>query len=154
ASQNAVSRMRRRSGASLTMLRSRGSIRLNQTSQSKRSKRSDRQSAPAMACWMMARSSGSRWAWTPCADAPGARPASSSAALSRAAQAAQDFRNDVIDGDLGGLAAAPLPVFEPAGRQSAVTDDDAVGNAQQLGVGELDAGPGVAVVVQHVDAGS
>ena len=48
---------------------------------------------------------------------------------------------------------APVAVFELAGLEAALADDQAVRNAEQLRVGELDARARVAVVVQHLDAG-
>src|SRR5690606_6089234 len=151
ASQNTISRMRRRSLASFTMLRRRGSISENHTAESYLSAK---QSALAMACATMARSSGSCCEdAAACASPTCARPASSAAALSLAAQPMEDFRNQVIDGDLGGFAAAAMAVFQANGGQPAVADHDAVGDAQQFGVGELHARTGIAVVIKHIDAG-
>src|ERR1700719_3516442 len=48
---------------------------------------------------------------------------------------------------------APVPIFEISGGQRAITDHDAVRNAQKLRIGELDAGPRVAIIQQYIDAG-
>ena len=37
--------------------------------------------------------------------------------------------------------------------EAALADDHAMRNAEQFGVGELDPGTGIAIVVQYVDAG-
>ena len=51
----------------------------------------------------------------------------------------------------GGLG-APVAVFEQALLQAALAHDHAVRDADELGVRELDAGPLVAIVEQHVDS--
>src|SRR5262245_19106586 len=51
---------------------------------------------------------------------------------------------------LAGLGLA-CPVLEPAGAEPALGHDDAVRNAEELRIGELDAGPRVPVVEQHLD---
>ena len=47
-----------------------------------------------------------------------------------------------------------MTIFERAGLQAALADHDAVRNAEQLRIGEFDTRSGVAIIVQHLDAGS
>jgi hypothetical protein len=47
-----------------------------------------------------------------------------------------------------------VAIFERAALEAALADDDTVRNAQQLGVGELDTGTRVAIIVEHLDTGS
>src|SRR6185437_5499968 len=49
-------------------------------------------------------------------------------------------------------AIAPVTVFQPAGFQSALRDHQPMRNAEELRVSELDAGPGIAVVIERLDA--
>src|SRR4029077_839504 len=56
-------------------------------------------------------------------------------------------------GKLAALTVAAVAVFEPAGLEPALGHHQAVRNAQQLRVSELDSGARVAVVVQHFDPG-
>src|SRR6185503_2415149 len=119
-----------------------------------------------MACCTAPRSSGSR-----CASADGAAAAvpGSSSVIDRIRARGRRIRRprfmksacqlpaqetERVGGRefLGGFR-APMAVFELPFFQAAVTHDHAVWNADELGVGELDARPLVAVVEQCVDAG-
>jgi len=46
-----------------------------------------------------------------------------------------------------------MTVFECAGLEAAIADDDAMRNSEQLGIGEFDAWPRIAIIVEHLDSG-
>src|SRR6185503_10204419 len=53
---------------------------------------------------------------------------------------------------LRALPVPPVAVLEAAGFQPALRDHQPVRNAEELRIGKLDAGPGIAVVIEHLDA--
>ena len=61
-------------------------------------------------------------------------------------------RDDALDRNLHGFQRAARAVLESPGVDAAFADHQPVGNAEQLGIGELDAGPGVAVVEHGFEA--
>src|SRR3569833_3204422 len=65
-----------------------------------------------------------------------------------------DKRERIVEREFLALRVTPAPVFELTRFQPALSDNQAVRDAQQLRVGELDARTGVAVVVQHFDSSS
>src|SRR5580658_2384963 len=148
-----------RSAASLTSGRSRGSISLYQTAESYWSVK---HSAWEIACATTACSCGSRCWSAPAAPAsirasaanraPGSAAARCTAGYS-AAEAPAHEGECLVQGKLGAGAVTARAVFEPARLQAALGHHQAVRDAEELGVGELDARAGVAVVVQHLDAG-
>ena len=64
---------------------------------------------------------------------------------------AQEFECGMLRKVLA-LAGPTMAIFERAGLEPAFADDDAVRYAEQLGIGELDPGARVAIVVEHLDA--
>ena len=86
------------------------------------------------------------------ARAPGP-PLSHAGSGARRDAGAQEVGEPVQRRDLV-LGRAPVAVLELAGVEAAFADHDAVGNAVQLAVGELDAGARVAVIEQWLEAGS
>src|SRR5262245_6307332 len=56
-------------------------------------------------------------------------------------------------GKFGAGAVAAVAVFEPPGLEPTIRHHQAMRDAKQLGVGELDSGARVAVVVENLDAG-
>src|SRR5580658_7390237 len=121
-------------------------MRVNQTAESYLSAE---HCASLMACCTTARSSGSC-----CGGAAAAATASwdSSRAASKPEQrsdlqAAANERQCIMRGKVLAVRSASMTVLQCPGLDPALTDDDAMRNADQLGVGELDAGSGVAIVV-------
>ena len=51
------------------------------------------------------------------------------------------------------LAGAAMAVFERAGLETALADDDAMRDAEQFRIGEFDAGARIAIIVEHLDTG-
>src|SRR5882672_5149937 len=159
-SQYTCLRISRRSSFSLTMRRSRGSISVYQTAESYWSVK---HCAWTIALAITACSCGSRcWsARAGCAKAaPRAASAMTSSGRTRGARIAGSGRQTraheggrLIRGELGARAVAPLAVFESAGIEAAIRHHQAVRDAQQLGIGELDARARVTVVVQDLDSG-
>src|SRR5271168_2039953 len=70
-----------------------------------------------------------------------------------AAYLALEVGHDIRGRDLRRLAVASMPVFELAGLERAIADDQPVRDPDELRVGEFHAGSRVAIVEQHVDAG-
>ncbi len=68
-------------------------------------------------------------------------------------EALAQFVEHGMGGEFAGFATAAMAVFEFAGSQAAITDDHAMRDAEQLGIGELHAGAGIAIIVERVDAG-
>src|SRR3984957_18106900 len=56
-------------------------------------------------------------------------------------------------GDFCRFGLAPVTIFEFSCGERAITDHDAVRNTQKLRIGELHAGPRVAIIEQYIDAG-
>src|SRR6185312_5036378 len=59
----------------------------------------------------------------------------------------------IVDRKPGAFGVTSAAILQLAALQAALTHHQTVGNAQQLGVGELNAGAGVAIVVQDFDSG-
>src|SRR5579871_3902290 len=98
-------------------------------------------------CWS-ARTCGARQARSAASATPGR-----ARRLPSGGQACADEAECLATWELGARAVAAAAVLELAGLEPALGDDQAVGDAQQLRVGELDPGAGIAVVVQHLDPG-
>src|SRR6266478_1568228 len=159
-SQYTCLRISRRSSFSLTMRRSRGSISVYQTAESYWSVK---HCAWAIAFATTACSCGSR-CWSARAGWRTAAPRAASAMTRsgrtrtlRVAGSGPETRahegERVVRGELGARAIASLAVFESAGIEAAIRHHQAVRDAQQLGIGELDARARVTVVVQDLDPG-
>src|SRR5882672_509227 len=155
-SQYTCLRISRRSSFSLTMRRSRGSISVYQTAESYWSVK---HCAWTIALAITACSCGSR-CWSARAGCAKAASAMTSSGRTRGARIAGSGRQTgaheggrLIRGELGARAVAPLAVFESAGIEAAIRHHQAVRDAQQLGIGELDARARVTVVVQDLDSG-
>src|SRR3984893_3299353 len=158
-SQYTCLRMSSRSSFSLTMRRSRGSISVYQTAESYWSVK---HCASPIAFATTACSCGSRcWSaragWPTAAPRASAKPTSGRTRGARIAGLSPETRahegERAIRGELGAGAVAALAVFEFAGIEAAIRHHQAVRDAQQLGIGELDARACVTVVVQDLDPG-
>src|SRR5258705_7179969 len=159
-SQYTCLRISSRSSFSLTMRRSRGSISVYQTAESYWSVK---HCAWTIALAITACSCGSRcWsARAGCAKAaPRAASAMTSSGRTRGARIAGSGRQTraheggrLIRGELGARAVAPLAVFDSARIEAAIRHHQAVRDAQQPGIGELDARARATVVVQDLDSG-
>src|SRR5439155_2235868 len=103
-------------------------------------------------CWS------ARAGWrTPTPRAASAKTRSARARAARVAGSSPEARahegERAVRGKFGAGALASLAVFESAGIEAAIRHHQAVRDAQQLGVGELDARTCVTVVVEHLDSG-
>src|SRR6202795_686681 len=56
-------------------------------------------------------------------------------------------------GDFRRFGLGAVTIFERPRGQAPFPDDDAMGDADELGIGEVDAWAGVAIVEQYIDAG-
>src|SRR5919109_1307773 len=70
-----------------------------------------------------------------------------------APEALPQERERLSRGKLAAVAVAALAILEPARLEPAIRHHHAVRDAEQLGIGELDSGARIAVVVQHFDPG-
>src|SRR3984893_13994773 len=159
-SQYTCLRMSSRSSFSLTMRRSRGSISVYQTAESYWSVKhcaweidfATTACSCGSRCWS-ARAGGAKAA----PRAASAKPTSGRTRGARVAGLSSETRahegERAIGGDLGARPIASLAVFESAGIETAIRHHQAVRDAQQLGIGELDARTRVTVVVQNLDSG-
>src|SRR5215831_10093094 len=160
-SQYTCLRMSSRSSLSLTIRRSRGSIRVYQTAESYWSVK---HCASAIALATTASSCGSR-CWSASARGGGAPARTASITISRGAisrgrtsgarrasggEARSQEGEGIPDGEFRARALAPVPVLELPGLEPPLRDDEAVRDPEELGVGELDPRACVAVVVEHL----
>src|SRR5579871_1913835 len=106
-----------------------------------------------MARWTTSFSSGSRWpsAW--------AVPVRSDSAATKIAaqrrsssQAGADERERIVDRELLAFRVTATAIFELAGLQATLSDNQAVRNAQQFRIGEFDPRTSISVVIQHFDS--
>src|SRR6185312_7449633 len=127
-------------------------------------------SAWAMVRWTTSRSSGS-FCWSACATPPrkkiktnAAAPPARSRALRARVSAARERttlfphsraneRERIVERELGAFGIPPSAIFQLAGFHAALAHDQAMRNADELRVREFDARAGIAVVVEHFDAG-
>src|SRR6266480_3299217 len=159
-SQYTCLRISRRSSFSLMMRRSRGSMSVYHTAESYWSvKHCGSPIALATtdcSCWSRCWSAraGRR---TPTPRAASATTRSAGARAARVAGSSPEARahegERAVRGEFGARALASLAVFESAGIEAAIRHHQAVRDAQQLGIGELDARTCVTVVVEHLDSG-
>src|SRR5450631_713995 len=150
-----------RSSCEGTKCCNRGSIALYQTSDSYLSTKQSR--LPTIFC-SSSFSSGSR-CWSACA-APGHAKPMASAPTAQATCWRKRQRNlapwmsrfglyigyGVRHRNFRRLGLAPVSIFEISGAQAALADHDAVRNADELRIGELHPGAGVAIVQQYIGA--
>src|SRR5260221_8713017 len=78
------------------------------------------------------------------------------AGAGRAGSALDAGADEIGDGgkrDVLVVGGAPVPVFAAPRREAPLAQDQAVWNAEQLGIGKLDARAGVTIVVEYLDPG-
>ena len=73
-------------------------------------------------------------------------------AFSTACQPLLQCGQNVRQRDLCLVTRAAVPVFNDAVAQAALADDEAVGNADQVGICKFDAGACIPIIQQHFDA--
>src|SRR6185437_2352186 len=151
-SQYTCRRIFSRSAGSCTNRSRRGSIMVYQTAASKRSAK---HCACPMARWTTGPSAGSRcWSARAAGDASRLAAMSAASAISHplAPQACLDECHGFVGRELRALGIAAIAVLQAAGLQAPIADHQPMRDAEQLRVGELDAGAGIAVVIEHLDA--
>src|SRR4051794_11005629 len=96
--------------------------------------------------------SGSR-CWSAAATPDSSAPATTIAIRARSrSHARADEGGRIVEREFLAFRITSIAVFELACFQSAVTDNQAVWNAQQLRIRKFDPRAGIAVVVQHLDS--